>query len=206
MPVALHRHVECRGSCWDMSQAPSKTPVSLLERLRQAKAEGDWERFVALYTPLLYAWSRRLGAGADDAADLVQEVLVLLVEKLPAHRQDPSKSFRAWLWTVLRNRWLNRRRRPREVSLDPDDVPADSDQGPAMIEESEYRDRLVARALRVMQSDFEPVTWQACWQVVTADRPAAEVAAELGISTNAVYVAKCRVLRRLREELAGLLD
>jgi RNA polymerase sigma-70 factor (ECF subfamily) len=57
-----------------------------------------------------------------------------------------------------------------------------------------------------MQAEFQPVTWQACWQFVLLDRPATEVAAELGITVNAVYLAKSRVLRRLREELAGLLD
>ena len=43
-------------------------------------------------------------------------------------------------------------------------------------------------------------------EFVVRDRPAADVAAELGISVNSVYLAKSRVLRRLREELAGLLD
>jgi len=64
----------------------------------------------------------------------------------------------------------------------------------------------VGRALELMRADFQPVTWQACWEFVVRDRPAAEVAAELGITINTVYLAKSRVLRRLREELAGLLD
>ena len=70
----------------------------------------------------------------------------------------------------------------------------------------EYRQQLVARALEIMQAEFEPSTWQACWQTTVEDRPAADVAAELGITINAVYVARSRVLRRLREELRDLLD
>jgi RNA polymerase sigma-70 factor (ECF subfamily) len=57
-----------------------------------------------------------------------------------------------------------------------------------------------------MQSDFQPATWRACWEHVAEGRPAAEVAAELGMTEGAVYVARCRVLRRLRSELEGLLD
>jgi RNA polymerase sigma-70 factor (ECF subfamily) len=57
-----------------------------------------------------------------------------------------------------------------------------------------------------MAADFEPTTWQACWETVVMDRPAAEVAAELGISVNAVYLAKSRILSRLRQDLDGLLD
>ena len=62
------------------------------------------------------------------------------------------------------------------------------------------------RALAILEADFEPTTRQAYWQFVVCERPAAEVAAELGITVNAVYLAKVRVLRRLREELSGLLS
>jgi RNA polymerase sigma-70 factor (ECF subfamily) len=72
--------------------------------------------------------------------------------------------------------------------------------------EKEYRRELTARALQLMQADFAPTTWKACWEFVAQGRSAAEVARELGISENAVYLAKCRVLRRLRQELAGLVE
>ncbi len=72
--------------------------------------------------------------------------------------------------------------------------------------EAEYRELLVARALELMQDEFQPATWKACWEVVVAGRPAAEVAAELGLTIGAVYAAKSRVLRRLRRELDGLLE
>ena len=72
--------------------------------------------------------------------------------------------------------------------------------------EKEYRDYLIGRALQVMRTDFQPTTWRACWEHVAQGRPVAEVAAELGISVRAVYLAKARVLRRLRKELEGLWD
>ena len=76
----------------------------------------------------------------------------------------------------------------------------------APLGEVEYREYLVRRALELMQREFQPATWKAFWECVTADRPAAEVAAELGLTVAAVYAAKSRVLRRLRQDLEGLLD
>ena len=72
-----------------------------------------------------------------------------------------------------------------------------------MVITTEDRDFLIRRALQIMQTDFEPTTWRACWERVVADRPAAEVAAELGVSVEVVYAATYRVIRRLRSELAG---
>jgi RNA polymerase sigma-70 factor (ECF subfamily) len=183
------------------------TSASLLQRLRQPGQEQAWTRFVQLYTPLLYCWARRLGLDEPDAADLVQDVLTLLVRKLPEFTYDRSKSFRAWLRTVTLNHWRNRCRRaelPR-ASGHPDlDNLADNDATDA-VAETEYRQWLVGRALELMQTEFQPTTWKACWECVVVGRPAAEVAAELGISVGAVYMAKSRVLSRLREELTDLL-
>jgi RNA polymerase sigma-70 factor (ECF subfamily) len=72
--------------------------------------------------------------------------------------------------------------------------------------EKEYQQYLVCRALQVMKTDFQPTTWKAFWEHVCLGRPAAEVASELGMTVKAVYLAKARVLRRLREELKGLWD
>jgi len=185
------------------------TPPSLLERIRSDPGREAWCTFVDLYTPLLFRWARRLGLGEHDAADLVQDVFAALVEKLPEFRYDPAGSFRAWLRTVLLNRWRNRlrQRSPRQTAAgcaDLTGVPGPEEAPP--FEEEEYRQALVARALALMQAEFQPATWKACWEFVVQGRPAAEVAAELGVSVNAVYLAKGRVLRRLREQLDGLLD
>jgi RNA polymerase sigma-70 factor (ECF subfamily) len=72
--------------------------------------------------------------------------------------------------------------------------------------EVEYRQHLVRKALEVMRAEFESKTWQACWEHVVSEKTAAEVGRELGMSEAAVYVAKSRVLRRLRQELDGLLN
>jgi RNA polymerase sigma-70 factor (ECF subfamily) len=184
------------------------TPVSLLERLRQPAEQAAWTRFVDLYTPLLYAWARRLGLQPQDAADVVQEVFVVLVRKLPEFAYDPGQSFRGWLRTVLHNKWRNFRRQRERLSAG---AAAELDQlagpeEPLELEETEYRQHLIQRALQLLQAEFQPTTWKAWWEYVVCGRPVADVAQELGISTNAVYLAKSRVLGRLRAELDGLLN
>jgi RNA polymerase sigma-70 factor (ECF subfamily) len=184
------------------------TPITLLERLRDASDARAWERLLDLYAPLLYFWAIRAGESPHDAADLVQDVLVVLVKTLPGFRYDADKSFRGWLRTVTLNKLRERKRRLRgagPVSLDDVPEPAIRDDAERFWE-TEYRRQLEGRALQLMKTDFEPTTWKACWQSVVEGRSAAEVGRELGISENAVYLARCRVLRRLRQELAHLLD
>ncbi len=185
------------------------TPASLLEQVRQTDNQEAWSRFVWLYTPLLQRWLARLGVRAEEAADLVQDIFVLLVRKLPEFRYDRHMSFRAWLRTVTLNKWRDRQRGRVDQPLDAE-APAlanlEVEDDAAVFDEEEYRSYLAGRALRLIQAEFEETTWRAFWEMVVADRPAAEVAAELGVTVNAVYLAKGRVLRRLREELEGLLD
>jgi RNA polymerase sigma-70 factor (ECF subfamily) len=181
------------------------TNASLLERLRQPSAAEAWERFVRLYTPLLLFWARKLGLQDQDAADLVQDVLVVMVRKLPEFQYQPGRTFRGWMRTVLMNKWRDRPHRAPAAPLDSGVqplAPVDSDD----LEEREYRLYVLGRALRLMVNEFEPVTWQACWNTIVLGRPAADVASDLGTTVNAVYLAKSRVLGRLRRDLDGLLD
>ncbi len=184
------------------------TPPSLLARLRQPGEQAAWERFVELYTPLLYHWSRRAGLADADAQDLVQDVLITVVRTMPEFVYDPARSFRGWLRTVTHNKFLDHQKKHARRPITGDAGLLDDVAAPAAeaFWEAEYRRHLVDRALAVMQAEFAPTTWQACWRFVVEGRPAAEVAVELGISENAVYIAKSRVLRRLRQELDGLLD
>jgi RNA polymerase sigma-70 factor (ECF subfamily) len=184
-----------------------RTSASLLERLRGPADAEAWPRFVELYTPLLFEWARGVGLQDADAADLVQDVLTHLLRTLPEFRYDPGKSFRAWLHTVTLNQWrasLRKRaaRLPIDASADPDAVPVEDE----AFWEAEYQRHLTARALALIQAEFQPSTWKAFWECVVADRNAVEVGRELGLRPGAVRAAKFRVLCRLRRELDGLLD
>jgi RNA polymerase sigma-70 factor (ECF subfamily) len=177
--------------------------------LQGAPDEAAWDRFVDLYTPLLFLWARRCGENDHDAADLVQEVFVTLVQTLPTFRYDPAAGkFRGWLRTLMLNKLRDRKRRESRLEK----ALANRSPGPEMADpaeefgEAEYRRQLARRALQLMQADFEPATWKACWETIVQERPTDEVARELGVSENAVYLARCRVLRRLRRELNGLLE
>jgi len=163
---------------------------------------------VHLYTPLLFFWARRCGESEHDAADLVQEVFVALVQTLPTFEYDRQGRFRAWLRTILLNKLRDRKRRAARaekalVQRGPQAEPPDLVE---VFSETEYRQGLARRALQLMQAEFAPTTWKACWETVVQGRSPDEVARELGISENAVYIARCRVLRQLRHELSGLVE
>jgi RNA polymerase sigma-70 factor (ECF subfamily) len=182
------------------------TPVSLLERLRKP-TDDAWSQFVRLYSPLLYAWAGRAGMQEADAADLVQDVLLLLLAKLPEFQHDPSRSFRAWLRTVTLNKWRERQRRA-VLPMSPNELPLDGVAGPDGSDEfweSDYRQHLVGEALKHMKDEFQPTTWKACWEHLAYGRSAADVGAELNLTPGAVRAATFRVLTRLRQHLAGML-
>jgi RNA polymerase sigma-70 factor (ECF subfamily) len=164
----------------------------------------DWERFHDLYSPLLYFWARRL-VPPDEANDLVQDVELLVMQKLPSLVGTEERSFLAWLRAVMVNRWrdLGRRESVRQCVGDAaalEKIAGNDELGEVVA--AEERNILIRRALQIMHSDFEPTTWRACWEAVACDRPAAEVADELGVSVDVVYSASYRVIRRLRKELA----
>jgi RNA polymerase sigma-70 factor (ECF subfamily) len=183
------------------------TSLTLLERLRGAANPQDWQCFVRLYAPLLYRWARQVGAQDADAADLVQDVFTLVYRKLPTFTPTRPGSFRAWMRTALVNRWRDacRRRAVRPGLAEEQQLEA----VPALDDSSQEREdceRLVARALELIRPEFQPRTWQAFWDFFTSGQEAAVVAGRLGVSVDVVYSAKCRVLRRLRQELVGELD
>jgi RNA polymerase sigma-70 factor (ECF subfamily) len=182
------------------------TPVSLLRRLReQSEQQQAWERFVRLYTPLLCAWAARLGLREADIADLVQDIFTHLLQKLPEFDYDPQKSFRGWLRTVALNKWRERQRRwqPPRAELAVENLaaePADD------FWDHEGKQFLLHQAMELIRAEYQPETWTAFWEYAVQGRPAAEVAAELKLTVNAVYLAKARVLRRLKQEFQELLD
>ena len=162
-----------------------------------------------LYAPLIFHWGRSQGLRPTDASDLVQEVMAVMVTKLPEFEYDPTKRFRGWLRkiTVNKARDFQRRQSARPVTeIDESSEAVDSANGVDLFEESEYRSFLVNRALTTMKAEFPEHAWQACWKLAVEGLSGAEVSKQLGISENAAYVAKSRILRRLREELADLLE
>lgn len=184
------------------------TSHSLLQRLRHPTLDGQaWARFVALYTALLYRWARTWGLQAEDANDVVQDVLLVLLRELPSYRPMPNIRFRSWLWAVTRNRvrCLQRKRFPLLPGrdLDAEFAAADPLSEQAAAEELAL---LTRRAADLLQNDFQPATWQAFWETAVNGRSGKEVAQELGMAVGAVYAARFRVQQRIREELADFFN
>jgi RNA polymerase sigma-70 factor (ECF subfamily) len=178
------------------------TSLTLLDRVRGPADPVAWDRFVRLYTPLLLRWAERDGLQSADAADLAQEVLVKLLRALPAYRREEGRTFRGWLRQVTANQARDYRRRRATRSLPEADglsgVGSTADDPAA---EAEDQRVLVRRALDLIRVDFSDATWAAFSGAVLGGRSAGEVAAELGVSVNTVYLARHRVLARLRDEI-----
>jgi RNA polymerase sigma-70 factor (ECF subfamily) len=190
------------------------TPRSLLERLRTKRDEDSWKRFVDLYTPLLERWLLQLQVKSADAADLVQEVFATLVRQLPSFEHNEQRgAFRRWLRTILVNHvrcfWNDRRTSPRS---DGPDVLQELDrlEDPASdlnrLWDRQHDIFLARRVLELTEKDFTASTWHAFRRVVLEGTKPAAVAAEMGLTVNAVMLAKSRVLRRARQEIDGLTD
>lgn len=189
---------------------PGSTATSLLERVKRQEPDA-WQRLVTLYGPLIYGWARRARASPEDAADVVQEVFRAVVEHVGEFRRDrPGDTFRGWLWTItqnkLRDQW--RRRVGRAEATGGTDaqerlqeVPAEPESTSGASVSAAPPGSLLRRALDLIRAEFEERTWRAFWGVVVEGKAPAEVATDLGMSANAVYVARSRVLRRLREEM-----
>jgi RNA polymerase sigma-70 factor (ECF subfamily) len=185
------------------------TSLSLLEQLRDPGQAAGWDRFVHLYTPLLVRWTNRLRVPPADRPDLLQEVFLALYRALPTFRYEPGRSFRGWVYTVAANKWREMRRKKVPAPLAADDprwLDPEGDDPAAAIDEAEHRSVLAAQAARLIRAEFAEHTWQAFWATAIDGRPADAVAAELGVTRNAVYLARARVLARLRVELDGMLD
>jgi RNA polymerase sigma-70 factor (ECF subfamily) len=187
----------------------------LLERLSRPTPDGaDWDRLVAVYSPLLRGWLCRFHLQGADADDLLQEVLTVLLKKVGRFRHDGHPgAFRSWLRTILafEVRAFHRRRRSWPQTADPNDENgplADLEKDDSELTrrwDAEHDRHVVARLLELIRPEFSATTWQAFERSVLPDRSAAEVAAEMGLTANAVWVARSRVLQRLREEARGLL-
>lgn len=196
----------------------SSLHTSLLMELRAGRA-GAWQRLTRLYAPTVYGWCRRANLSASDAADISQEVFLAVAGNLEKFRRDRAgDSFAGWLAVITRNKINDFFRRQakspqgvggstmqqRLAELPQDDSELGFSRDGLSSTSSENRSVLF-RAAELVRAEFEPNSWQAFWRTAVDGLPASDVAAELGISANAVYKAKSRVLQRLRSELAGLL-
>jgi RNA polymerase sigma factor (sigma-70 family) len=183
------------------------TRLSLLVRLRDARDDGAWSQFVELYAPLVFGFARKHGLQDADAADLTQDVLQAVSGGIRRLDYDAGRgSFRGWLFTVARNKlrnFLAAQRRPGRATGDSaaqqrfEELPAREEEQSAWWDQ-EYERRVFAWAAEQARGAFRDSTWQAFWQTAVEGKTGPEVARMLGMTVAAVYLAKGRVMERLK--------
>jgi len=193
---------------------PPETSLSMLQGMREDDSQ-QWDRFVRLFGPLVFSWCRRRDIPEQDAADIVQEVFRGVAGQIASFQKEgPHDTFRGWLRRITQHkiadyfRLLAKGAAPRGGSTANmqmqtvafDDANAQDDQ-----ELEEDTQALYLRALELIEGNFEARTWRAFWQVAVEDKSPEVVARELEMTNGAVYNAKYKVLRRLREEFKDLL-
>lgn len=197
----------------ELSEVLNQTSSSLLVRIRE-KDQDAWRRLVHLYTPLVYRWCSRFGLQEADAADVGQEVFRTVSNAIGNFHHDLSgDSFRGWLRTVTQTRCLDLLRKKQQAvgaigGSDGQAMLLDA-QAPASEPESSDREEKVLLIRAAVDSVLEGCreqTRQAFLRVVLAEEHPADVARDLGMTVNAVYLARSHILRRVREEYADLVD
>ncbi len=184
-----------------------ETSLTWLGRLTGSATEGDGKQLLDVYGSLLRGWLARSGVAAADHDDRTQEVLLVVVRRVGEFDRRGPGAFRAWLRGILANHVRKYfRDRPKSAAAIDLDAVADPDSVLGRAWDREHDEHLAARALRLVEGDFAPATWAAFRRQVLDGRPPREVASELGLSVNAVLLAKSRVLKRLRAELGGLVE
>jgi RNA polymerase sigma-70 factor, ECF subfamily len=188
-----------------------ETSASLLDRLAGSPSEADWRRLHDLYRPLLEGWAVRAGVPRADVDDLVQEVLLAVVRQIGGFDRRGTGAFRGWLRTVLGRRITDHLRRQAVRPVATGDLASRLDElaSPeselSRLWDREHDNHVARQALRIVEPDFAPATWRAFRRQVIDGLPAADAAKEAGITLNAALLAKSRVLKRLRQEVAGLI-
>lgn len=190
------------------------TRASLLVRLKDRSNHAAWGEFVDLYGPVIYGFARGRGLQDADASDMMQDVLRSVAGAMEGLDYDPRKgNFRGWLFTITRNKVFNHllSRRGKARGTGDSDVQAllaeqpDNQPGLEAGWERDYQRRVTALAMDRLKPEFQEKTWDAFWQTAVLGKPPAEVARALSMSPGAVYVAKSRVLARLKDEVQSII-
>ncbi len=183
-----------------------ETSLSWLGRLATAPNGPDWQRLGKVYGPLLASWLARAGVPVCERDDLIQEVMMVVVRRVSEFEHRGPGAFRAWLRGILtyhiRKFFRERQSHP---AIDLDQL-AGADTELSRIWDRDHDAYLAARAMNAVQGDFAPTTWAAFRRQVFDGLKPSAVAIELDLTLNAVLLAKSRVLKRLREELNGLIE
>ena len=191
---------------------PLSTESNLLARIRNHQDHSAWTRFVEVYAPVIYRFARKYGLQDSDAADVTQEVLQAIAVSAEGFVYDRERGkFRSWLFTVVRHRLSNflRAGTNRQEVTSPfegdGNVVVDGEDDPwPKLWDQEHNDHLYKLAAKQVRASVTAQTWEAFWKTTIEQLPAQQVAKELNLSVGAVYVAKSRIIAKLRHEVDSI--
>jgi RNA polymerase sigma-70 factor (ECF subfamily) len=184
------------------------TRSSLIAQVQSPEDREAWDQFVLIYRPVIYRMARRRGMQDADAQDLVQTVFMRLAASIQRwEKTDPETKFCYWLRRVARNAIVSAlSRQPKDAAAggsgmlnrlaEQPEIEMDVEQELA----TEAMREQYLRAAAVVKTDVDPDTWRAFELTVVRGQSCDAAAALLGKSVGAVYAARSRVMRRLREE------
>lgn len=160
-----------------------------------------------VYSPLLYDFCRARGLQSSDAADVTQEVLVRVAKAVRSFEYDPSKGlFRDWLARIVINE-IRRFGKKRSDSMEAAESLGQEDAGQLeSVWNERFHQHIFSEALIRCQPHFSEETWKMFQRSWIDKLEPEQVARELQISVDQIYVARSRVLKRLRSEVAVLAD
>lgn len=187
-----------------------ETRASLLLRLRDHADGAAWSDFVSIYEPVIYRLARSRGLQDADAREVTQDVLLAVAGAIERFDTQQGTRFGSWLARVTRNASIDLIRKRREQGTGRTDVIRSMEQqpehadDPSALFDLERRRQLFRWAARQVRGQVHEASWQAFWLTAVEGRTAAAVAEQLQMTEGAVYVARCRVLARLRELIAKL--
>jgi RNA polymerase sigma-70 factor (ECF subfamily) len=196
-----------------MPSSTSYSYSSLVLRL-QENDETAWQELVDLFAPLIFHWCNRLQLDASDSSDVMQEVFAAVSHSIANFRPQGDGALRGWLWKITQNkvRDFYRKNNLRAKAIGGSTALLNLNQiadagvdlsHEEMTSETEAK-RLVSRALKLIENDFQVTTWTAFWRATIDGHDTVWISQDLGISPNSVRQAKSRVLRRLREQLGDV--
>jgi len=181
---------------------------SVLERIKVFDNTA-WNEMVTKFYPLVYAWCRKAGLGEHDAADVCQDTFRSVATSISNFRRSQScDTFGGWLRRITQRRIFDHRKKANEA------IPATggtdaraalhmiADLSTSSAGTATSRDSGIQKVLESVKQEFEELSWNAFIMTTVEELSPIEVASLLGISRNAVYLAKSRILKRVREMLS----
>jgi RNA polymerase sigma-70 factor (ECF subfamily) len=184
----------------------------LIQRLQDGGDNAAWEEFASIYRPVIVRIALRKQMQFDDAEDLAQQVLLLVLKNINKWKSDPARArFRTWLQTVVRNATMNAlSRRPKDQASGGTNSLQQLHQRPDKADslsfDLEWQRETLRWVAHQVRGEFESTTWTAFWDTAIEQLPAQEVAEKIGRSVGAVYIARSRVMQRIKQRIAELDD